>query len=111
MSVDELVRIMKERRLVDEADRASRAPSTLSERIRETAGGGVGEAEYVTLDYMKLHAWADEVGALEARLQLCLELLPHGIVFAQEDSPTDILKHNYEKLGLSSALRGMGSFG
>ena len=45
-----------------------------------------------------------EIGQLEAKLQLCLELTQHGIVFAQEDSPTDILKHNYEKLGLSSAL-------
>ena len=92
-----------------------RAPATLSERMREKEfkmGGHVFTNEH----------WADEVAALEARLAeheggpggvpmtrgeqaLMTELAKcKAELEALEDSPTDILNKNYEKLGMTSAL-------
>jgi len=106
-TLDDLVRIVKAQRLADEADRASRAPSTLSERMR-----AIPTEDMSFKDYNKMVEWADEVEALEAELKLCRAEVRGELEWSEEflrqqaekDSPTDILKHNYEKLGLSSAL-------
>ena len=65
----------------------NRASHTLSERMRHD--------ERVPMKYV------DEVAALEARINK-MELWVGRAM--QELSPTDTLKHNYEKLGLSNAL-------
>ena len=98
---------------MDNNSLVERAPYTLSERMRDEC---VSEGM----------AYIDEVAALEAEIERAMDALFHngwhpddarnlgsiveGVVDAlarlmpQEISPTDTLKHNYEKLGLSSAL-------
>ena len=56
----------------------------LEARMRKTAGGGLGEREYITIFYGLIHEWADEVAALEVELEaterkhINVMLLAHG---------------------------------
>ena len=108
--------------------------STLSERMRAIWKRQMPEwTEEEARDMTYFPEWADEVETLEVRYYELLyavaskhegetrhETALRYIVerensalegsVAQVENRTDILKKSYEKLGLSSALRGMGRF-
>ena len=79
--------------------------STLSERIRLRQSARLSKPRMVNATV--LNDWADEVAELEARVDKMELWIGRAM---EELSATDKLKQNYEKLGLSSALRGMGRF-
>ena len=78
---------------MDNNSLVERAPLTLSERMRAVGAGAMDRRLALEL--------ADEVEALETRIDKMELWIGRAM---EELSATDILKKNYEKLGLSSAL-------
>ena len=79
--------------------------SILSERMHAFAPNR-DKRDFLEVQTFTIRKWADEVEALEGQLVMWegnYRTLSK-LLNEKKDSPTDTLKHNYEKLGLSSAL-------